>query len=85
MGNFMNYYFGPLNTEYCLYFYFLSVLFFIIFVISVLFIILSVIRKPSVLTYKFTLNSVIILVYTLLPYFVNRLLYTMCINSTSSH
>ena len=81
MSDIMNNLFGPLGKEYCVYFYALSILFFISFVLSAGFILYKIVKNPKDLSGKFLLNSVFVLIYTLIPYYVNRLLYTMCINS----
>ena len=74
----MTNYFGPLGREYCVYFYFMSILFFILFVLSILGLLSTVIMKGTKLDYLFILNSSMIILNTLLAYFINRLLNTMC-------
>uniref|UniRef100_A0A6C0EQX8 Uncharacterized protein n=1 Tax=viral metagenome TaxID=1070528 RepID=A0A6C0EQX8_9ZZZZ len=82
LSNFLNNYFGALSKDYCVYFYALSILFFILFIISSVSIGLSLIKKPSeVLDLKFLIKSTVVLSYTFIPYLVNRLLHTMCVNS----
>jgi len=78
---FLQTYFGPLPQKYCNYFYFLSLLFGIYFM--VLFFTLGgyvlmnfgKIQLPILIQYFFMLISAFIV------YFANRLMYTMCINS----
>jgi hypothetical protein len=74
--------FGPLDRKYCNYFYYMSVLSFIIFCISFIGIIFSVFHliknKKNVLNVFFSSN---LLISSFLAYLVNRLMYTMCINS----
>ena len=82
LSNFVNSYFGPLSKDYCVYFYALSIFFFSLFVISVILTLLSIIRKPSEINVKFIVKVFLILLYTFIPYLVNRLFYTMCNNST---
>jgi hypothetical protein len=76
----MNEYFGPLGKEYCVYFYFLSIFFFILYVMSLISVIVFIIRHYNKVNLQFIINSIMVLVNTLLGYFVNRLLHTMCIN-----
>ena len=76
----MNEYFGPLGKEYCVYFYFLSIFFFILYVMSLISVIIFIIRHYNKVNLQFIINSIMILANTLLGYFVNRLLHTMCIN-----
>jgi hypothetical protein len=83
MDDFMNTYFGPLGKEWCNYFYFLSILAFLTFVFYVLFFIYAIIKKPSSLNLNFISNSVFVLLYSLIAYYINRLLHTMCINSVN--
>ena len=73
--------FGPLGKDYCLYFYVLSVMSFSLFLLYVLYIVTLVIKTPSKLNVPFLMHSLFVIMYSLLGYFVNRLLYTMCINS----
>lgn len=80
MNDLMNYFFGPLPKEYCLYYYFLSVISAIIFVITLLSFIVAIAKSKKV---KF--GTMIAMFNTLLSlfigYFVSRLLYTMCTRS----
>jgi hypothetical protein len=77
----MNSLFGPLGREYCVYFYFLSILFFVMFATYLLMTVVNIVRNPKMVNGKMLLNSVFLLIYTLVPYYVNRLMYTMCVNS----
>ena len=73
--------FGPLGKDYCLYFYVLSAMSFSLFLLYMLYIIILVIKTPSKMNVPFLMHSLLVIMYSLLVYFVNRLLYTMCINS----
>jgi hypothetical protein len=68
-------FFAPLDVEYCLYFYILMVFGFIVMLLSVAKLAFSLLfgKKTESLG-----DSVFIVVHSLLFYFVNRLLYTMC-------
>ncbi len=77
----MNKLFGPLGKEYCVYFYLLTILFFLSFVISIIFTVLKIVKNPKIVNMKFLFSSSVLIMYTLIPYYVNRLMYTMCINS----
>lgn len=74
----MTTYFGPLSREYCAYFYFMSIIFFGFFVLSIIGVISAVIMKGKKMDFMFILNSSMLILNTLLAYFVNRLLNTMC-------
>lgn len=68
--------FGPLDSKYCFYFYYLSIFgfaFLILFVISSLWIGIS--KK---LGFKFYSNMIVISLIYFIFYFQNRLLYSMC-------
>ena len=81
MTNFMNKYFGPLSKKYCIYFYYLSIFFFIIYVISLISFIAFIVKHYNQVNLAYIINFVMILINTLLGYFVNRLLHSMCMNS----
>ena len=72
-----NSFFSPLGKEYCNYFYFLSVFFFILAVIQVGLFAMKAMQKGSV---KELPQLFIYLLYPLLAYFQNRLLFSMCVN-----
>ena len=74
----MTTYFGPLSREYCAYFYFMSILFFVFFVLSIIGVFSAVIMKGKKMDFMFFVNSFMLILNTLLAYFVNRLLNTMC-------
>jgi hypothetical protein len=78
MSTFMTTYFGPLSREYCTYFYFMSILFFVFFILSIIGVVSAVIMKGKKMDFMFILNSSMLILNTLLAYFVNRLLNTMC-------
>lgn len=69
--------FAPLGEEYCMFFYYLSVISFVLFAIVVLS------SMYLLLTQKKDMQSTIATIMTgsfayLLVYFQNRLLYSMC-------
>ena len=69
--------FSPLTKESCNYFYFVSVISFIVFAINALAFCYSFIFKNK--TKLLPLN--VMLITPFLGYFVNRLLYSMCVGS----
>lgn len=79
MSDLMNTLFGPLHSDFCLYFYYLSVFGFILVIISFL----TMLRLA--MTHKrnsgFYVNSLMVLIGYGIFYFQNRLLHTMCSNS----
>jgi hypothetical protein len=81
MSNFMDKYFGPLPREYCVYFYFLSIIFGLIFASSALSIAYVMIMHFKKVNTMFVINSLMLLFNTFLAYIANRLLHTMCVKS----
>jgi len=81
MSNFINYFFGPLNKEYCFYFYFLSIVFGLSFVLLAIGTLMAVIKDYKKLDLKIMFNLILLLINAFLVYFVNRLLYSMCSKS----
>lgn len=69
--------FSPLKSKYCDYFYILSVIFFVFFVVTFIASLVSLMsKKPMPLS-----NALILCAQPLILYFINRLYYSMCINS----
>jgi hypothetical protein len=81
MTSFMNNYFGPLPREYCVYFYVLSIIFGITFVLSAISIAYFMIMHFKKVNAMFVSNSFLVLINTFLAYIANRLLHTMCVKS----
>jgi hypothetical protein len=83
MNSFMQNYFGPVGREWCMYFYALSIFFFIAFILAIIGVIGGLVMKNKKIDTFFVANSAALIFNTLLAYFVNRLLHTMCINSVN--
>ena len=81
MSNFMNMYFGPLDKQSCVYFLFLTMLFFAMLIFTIFGEIIYVIRNYKQLNFRGFSNGVLLLFNIFIAYFVNRLLYTMCSKS----
>lgn len=81
--DFMDSYFGPLNLrpEYCLYFYYVSVIFFVMFALLTLAFLAYLFKNFRNLKANYTIHSISLLLSTFISYFVNRILYTMCVTS----
>jgi len=74
--------FSPLNKNYCFYFYYLSVFFFTLFVFLIFTIGFTTMTSK---TQSLTIEQVVwLLINPLVLYFINRLYYSMCINSLQS-
>ncbi len=74
--------FGPLNRDFCLWFYFLSVIGLILMVFVIITGIILGMSKKVGSTYYFGVFAVA-LTYGI-TYFQNRLLHSMCMNSTKA-
>jgi ABC-type Na+ efflux pump permease subunit len=84
MSDIMDILFGPLGRQYCIYFYIMSIFSFLGYILALIYIFFKIVKEPKkLLSFEFMFKSVSIIFYTLLPYFVERLLYTMCINSVN--
>jgi len=77
----MDKYFGPLPREYCVYFYFLSIMFGLLFVFSAVSIAYMMIMHFKKVNAMFVSNALLILANTFIAYISNRLLHTMCVKS----
>ncbi len=66
--------FSPLGREYCAYFYWLTVIAFILFLLALVDTVIRVIKGRARL-----LNGLIALLAPFLMYFNNRLLYSICV------
>lgn len=66
--------FSPLSKDFCLYFYYLSVIAFVFLLVAVYNGLVRLLKKKTS-----ALDAVLGLVAPFLLYFNNRLLYTMCV------
>jgi hypothetical protein len=77
----LNQYFGPLSRDYCVYFYTLSIIFGIMFVVTLISILVFVFTNMKKVNTMFIINSLFMLMNSFLAYIANRLLHTMCVKS----
>lgn len=71
--------FGPLSKQYCLYFYFLSIIFLVLALILLFStLVIGITKRKDMSFYYYSLFG--ILGYGMV-YFQNRLLHTMCVGS----
>jgi hypothetical protein len=80
--DFMSYVYGPLGSEYCMYFYYLSIFGFVLFIFTMISSLVVGIAQKKGSSY-FLQMMVISLGYGIF-YFQNRLLYSMCIRGNST-
>lgn len=77
MNNLHDYFFSPLSREYCGYWKFLMYISFVIFAVTVLTVLSSLLNNKG----KGGLEKHFSRVFQAgLVYFVNRLMYSMCVN-----
>jgi hypothetical protein len=81
MDNFMDAYFGPLGKEYCTYFYVMSIIFGITFVLSAISIGSFIVMHHKKVDSMFIVNSFMILINTFLAYLSNRVINAMCVKT----
>jgi hypothetical protein len=71
--------FGPIGKDACIYFYALSVISAIIFVLSFGFLVKNIMTVGKINSTQ--LHFIIIMMQSALAYFVNRVLNTMCVRT----
>ena len=81
MFDIMQNYFSPLDKGACVYFFIITMIFFVLLVIALGTEILYLIKHFKDLNIKIISNGIILLFNIFLAYFVNRLLYSMCVKS----
>jgi hypothetical protein len=74
--------FGPLGSQFCLYFYILAVVAFVMMALVILGFVISLFSKKF--DVKLILSTLSVAGTYALAYFVNRLLYTMCLKAEGS-
>ena len=79
MSEFMLKFFGPLSKDYCNYFLFLAMFFFFFLIIFAIFNIYYLLKNFKSIKSTDVMSSLLMMINLLIAYFVNRLLYTMCI------
>ncbi len=78
MSDFMTTFFGPLDKQSCVYFLFLTMIFFAILIFTIIAEIVAIIKKWKQLDFTLISSGILLLFNSFIAYFVNRLLYTMC-------
>ena len=72
--------FSPLGKQYCNYFYYVSIISFIMLVIAVLSLVFTLVLSKSK-DKMLLMHSIPAFISLLISYFTNRLLYSMCLGS----
>lgn len=78
MSDFINSVSGPLDKQACVYFFFWTMLFFVILVVAFVAEMFVLFRDFKHLSRQNIIGGLLLLFNIFLAYFVNRLLYTMC-------
>ena len=73
--------FTPLDKSYCNYFYYMSVITYCVFIFMVLLLVWGLVFNSKKIDLYICLNSINIIISSFLAYFVNRLMYSMCVRS----
>jgi len=81
MSNFFQTFFGPLDKNACVYFFILTFFFFIVLVITLITELIFLVKHYKSLNVKMFTQGILISANIFLAYFVNRLMYTMCMKS----
>jgi hypothetical protein len=81
MSDFMTTYFGPLTKDSCIYFLFLTMVFFGILVFTLFGELFWLFKNFKQLNLRILTSGFILFFNVFIAYFVNRLLYTMCSKS----
>ena len=81
MQDFVAMFFGPLSKQACVYFLILSMIFFAILVFTLFADLYFILMNFKSMNYKFVQGGTLIMFNLFVAYFVNRLMYTMCVKS----
>ncbi len=77
----MSMFFGPLDKSSCVYFFILTIIFFVGLLILIFNEMIYILQNLNKLNMRMLSSGVIIIFNIFVAYFVNRLLYTMCSKS----
>ena len=80
MNNFMDYFFGPLSKEYCMYYYVMTIFAAITFLVTLGSLVVGAFKTKK-LTARYFFMSLYALLPLFLAYFVTRLMYSICIKA----
>ena len=81
MSDLMTMYFGPLDKQSCIYFLFLSMIFFAVLIFTIIGEIAFIAKRYKEINFTVITSGILLLFNAFIAYFVNRLLYTMCYKS----
>jgi len=75
--------FGPLDRKYCLFFYYIAIIFFVYMVFVIVSMLYNAVKNTG--SSQYYLYSVGLMLSFALSYFQNRILYSMCIGRTADN
>ena len=81
MSDFMARFFGPLSKDTCVYFLFLSMVFFGLMVFALVADLFWIVKNYKYFNVRMFTGGLLMIFNLFVAYFVNRLLYTMCSKS----
>lgn len=81
MSDFISNYFGPLDKSNCVYFLIICAIFFVALIFSFFANLFWLLKNHKQLDFRIFSGWVLMLFNIFIAYFVNRLLYSMCIKS----
>jgi len=81
MSSLFQTFFGPLDKNACVYFFILTFFFFLVLVLTLISELFFLVKHYKSLNLKMFTSGILILANIFLAYFVNRLMYTMCMKS----
>jgi hypothetical protein len=81
MSGLMSFFFGPLDKSACIYFFLISAVFLMSFLLLLGSEIIYLLTNSGKLNIRIVATGVMMLFNAFLAYFVNRLLYTICSKS----
>ena len=78
-GDLNDYYFGPLSRKYCVWFYWLSVIGFVMLILLLISATIFLFTNKRGMNTSLVYSIIQSALFYLVVYFQNRLLYTMCV------
>jgi hypothetical protein len=75
--------FGPLDKKYCLFFYYIAIIFFVYMIFVAVSMLYNAVKHTG--STQYYVYSIGLLLSFALSYFQNRILYSMCIGRTTDN
>ena len=81
MSSLFDFLYGPISSKYCVYFLYLSILYFTLFAFSTGSALISIVKKGMQVSMQHLFNVIILSGSLFLSYLQFRILYTLCIKT----